>query len=684
MKKLNLLIVLAVFFLGSTILNAQIVEKFNGTDQYPPKAPEKIQDLPSNKIPVMKEDAKIGKTKDPGILAFQSDTIDIYSTAIYTHLSRINPVAYDPASGAIYVAGMQREYDTISTDPLELGDLKKLKVVLRISSDGGNSWMMQNVFDYENFGGTWPSIIVNNSEGATNPADIPFAVYSVFVERNTATGEWPFKGGLVSEYYDQSITPAQFNQTFEGGYRWSSGKFNKVDFGGGQVAGFSPQVLTREASSSAQYGKYGLFGYDLTSHQQVEIDVTPSVLTLDKFIQNDDPDRSYNGPIEMTSDDMGNIYLALNAGWKDMNPPSQLEIRLPSVTKSTDGGNTWEEVNILPETVYNNYGSDQGYPIFNVYGPYNMEAFIATGEDQYSYFFRMGFYNADEQLQEVHIVEARYDNGAWSLNKITELSGTPFVLYFSSDFENTLRYASHPLGNEIQVARTADGENIVLKWIDPVTQFEIDPPIPISFINNQTGNEQMDQLGFSSFNDVFSCYRSVDETTWSEPQNITDDPETNYKCTWIPPVVPNISNIPMTHLHTIDVTNEEHWLYGTPQEIVKNIAAITQYVMYGSYELEPSAVAEGNTGSFKFQLEDIYPNPVTGNAEIGYSLEKGANTKIELYNSMGQLVDVLQEGYSTAGFHGLNVNTSEYATGMYYYTLTVEGKKLTKIMSIAH
>ena len=84
-----------------------------------------------------------------------------------------------------------------------------------------------------------------------------------------------------------------------------------------------------------------------------------------------------------------------------------------------------------------------------------------------------------------------------------------------------------------------------------------------------------------------------------------------------------------------------------------------------------------------FALYDVYPNPVTGNAEISFNLDKPAVSKLELFNSLGEKVMLLQEGFLGTGTHGVNVNTANLTSGVYYYTLTVEGKTATKILCIA-
>jgi hypothetical protein len=53
-----------------------------------------------------------------------------------------------------------------------------------------------------------------------------------------------------------------------------------------------------------------------------------------------------------------------------------------------------------------------------------------------------------------------------------------------------------------------------------------------------------------------------------------------------------------------------------------------------------------------------------------------------VYDVTGQLVESVDQGTQVAGQHSVNLNTTGYAPGVYFYTLNVDGVKVTKKMVI--
>ncbi|MCE5249388.1 DUF362 domain-containing protein [bacterium] len=81
-----------------------------------------------------------------------------------------------------------------------------------------------------------------------------------------------------------------------------------------------------------------------------------------------------------------------------------------------------------------------------------------------------------------------------------------------------------------------------------------------------------------------------------------------------------------------------------------------------------------------FVLSQNYPNPFNPNTSIEFSLPTYGYTRLEIYSASGQLVDVLVDGYRSAGSHMAVWNTSRRASGTYLYRLTFGGFSETKRM----
>jgi uncharacterized protein (TIGR02145 family) len=83
-----------------------------------------------------------------------------------------------------------------------------------------------------------------------------------------------------------------------------------------------------------------------------------------------------------------------------------------------------------------------------------------------------------------------------------------------------------------------------------------------------------------------------------------------------------------------------------------------------------SSVVEAEVSVPKnFELSQNYPNPFNPNTVISYSLPSASEVKLIVYNSLGQTVRVLENGYKNAGTYSVNFNANELPTGTYYYKI---------------
>ena len=83
-----------------------------------------------------------------------------------------------------------------------------------------------------------------------------------------------------------------------------------------------------------------------------------------------------------------------------------------------------------------------------------------------------------------------------------------------------------------------------------------------------------------------------------------------------------------------------------------------------------------------FVLNQNYPNPFNPSTSIAYTLPSGGQARLEVFNTRGQLVDVLVEGYRPAGSHMAVWNTSGKASGTYFYRFRFGGLTETKKMTL--
>jgi len=72
----------------------------------------------------------------------------------------------------------------------------------------------------------------------------------------------------------------------------------------------------------------------------------------------------------------------------------------------------------------------------------------------------------------------------------------------------------------------------------------------------------------------------------------------------------------------------------------------------------------------KFSLKQNYPNPFNPATEIKFESFSDGNVNLAVYNSSGQLVAELVNGYMESGIHIVTFNGSNLASGIYFYKLT--------------
>jgi hypothetical protein len=75
-----------------------------------------------------------------------------------------------------------------------------------------------------------------------------------------------------------------------------------------------------------------------------------------------------------------------------------------------------------------------------------------------------------------------------------------------------------------------------------------------------------------------------------------------------------------------------------------------------------------------FSLSQNFPNPVSGNTNISYTIGQAGLLKLALYSPMGQLVSVLMDGACEPGSFSLPINTSGLPAGIYFYQMTYTGQ----------
>ena len=88
-----------------------------------------------------------------------------------------------------------------------------------------------------------------------------------------------------------------------------------------------------------------------------------------------------------------------------------------------------------------------------------------------------------------------------------------------------------------------------------------------------------------------------------------------------------------------------------------------------------------NTNEIEKNIAKVsnFPNPFTSNLEIQYTLNQNALVQFELFDITGKQILLLNEGNREAGIvNSINLNGNNLNSGVYFYTLTINGERITK------
>jgi type IX secretion system substrate protein len=92
-----------------------------------------------------------------------------------------------------------------------------------------------------------------------------------------------------------------------------------------------------------------------------------------------------------------------------------------------------------------------------------------------------------------------------------------------------------------------------------------------------------------------------------------------------------------------------------------------------------TSIEEGEPIS-SFELYQNYPNPFNPVTTISFYLDKSADVKLIVYNSIGQKVKVLLDQKMNSGLHNIPFEVNNLGTGLYYYKLSTYEGFLTRKM----
>ncbi len=90
-----------------------------------------------------------------------------------------------------------------------------------------------------------------------------------------------------------------------------------------------------------------------------------------------------------------------------------------------------------------------------------------------------------------------------------------------------------------------------------------------------------------------------------------------------------------------------------------------------------------NFSVMNYELNQNYPNPFNPNTSISFSLlNDNSSVQLAVFDAKGSMVSSLVNGQLSSGNHSISFDASNLTTGVYYYTLSVNGIATTKKMML--
>jgi len=86
--------------------------------------------------------------------------------------------------------------------------------------------------------------------------------------------------------------------------------------------------------------------------------------------------------------------------------------------------------------------------------------------------------------------------------------------------------------------------------------------------------------------------------------------------------------------------------------------------------------------SKKIFVGQNFPNPVTGTTAFNVYLDKTSNVIVEVSNVTGENVMTIDNGFVTSGAHQFTIDASHLGTGLYFYTVKINGQSYTHKMIV--
>jgi len=122
--------------------------------------------------------------------------------------------------------------------------------------------------------------------------------------------------------------------------------------------------------------------------------------------------------------------------------------------------------------------------------------------------------------------------------------------------------------------------------------------------------------------------------------------------------------------------------FGIGLEMVQTVAVANDIINRAWHWFMGFQVGINENSLKSGSLYQNVPNPCNSTTEIQFTLSSSEQVSLDLYDVNGRSVQHILNGFTPAGNHQVNINTSSLDTGVYYYTLQTSSGKQTRKMIV--
>ena len=265
--------------------------------------------------------------------------------------------------------------------------------------------------------------------------------------------------------------------------------------------------------------------------------------------------------------------------------------------------------------------------------------------------------DTDSLRSEMYTVERR-DNNIW----VSVMSTTAYGLSaYTCEVPTLINHTDDQDGTTtFRVIASMDEGNFASDLYEGFSTDDLAPSVPGNF-EAELLDDYVAQLSWSPVDDndfsYYSIYRSQEE---------------GFDPSLIEPIA-NISDLNIFIDLTLEEGNDYYYVISAT-DVNENESLYSDYV-----SITPLSTLD----ELVFSLNPSYPNPFNPTTNISYDISNISNVNLSIYNSAGQLVEVLVDKLQNPGSYNLVWDAKNHTSGIYFIKLT-SGKDLStqKIMLI--